>query len=60
MKPIVNFLGKYRWVFKIIVFTSLLFVPLFVLIECIIIKPCRFFFDRVRHSATILLWSAGM
>ena len=60
MKTVVNFLRKYRWVFKIIVYTTILFVPVFVIIEYTIFKPVGFLFNRVRYSATILLWSTGM
>lgn len=60
MKTVVNLLRKYRWIFKIIVFITLLFVPLIVLIESIILKPVRSFFNQVQKSATLILWSAGM
>jgi len=60
MKTVVSFLRKHRWLFRIIVFTTIFFVPVLVIIEYGIIKPVGFFFNRIRHTTAILLWSAGM
>lgn len=60
MKAIVNILRRYKWIFKLLVFITILLVPVFVLIESLLLKPAKLFIERIRQATTLILWSAGM